>query len=218
MSIFDLFLSFLKTDRCTFCTQYLALYEQGREPCWLKTPLCVGWVCVWVGIHLPYSWFGNSCSKAQCAVLQGPTNLGAISTLHGCHWGNKEIHPYSKDSLFKKGFYQKPLFLCASKGLTGKYHNFQYTFNFLLGLKQFYWDLLEPFSVLSGITEVGPHETGNGNNKPTHLNTLLAKRYFKLLQALHHTEILDDSISEGSCPKGMQRRVNRLSTFIKPAR
>ena len=63
--------------------------------------------------------------------------------------------------------------------------------------------------------EVGPTE--NGGNKPKYLNVPLAKRYFKILQALHHTEILDNSISKGSCPKGMQRQVNKLTTFIKPA-
>ena len=45
----------------------------------------------------------------------------------------------------------------------------------------------------------------------------LAKSYFIMLKALHHTEILDKSLKENSAPPGMLRKVTQLTSFIKPA-
>ena len=45
----------------------------------------------------------------------------------------------------------------------------------------------------------------------------LAKSYFIMLKALHHTEILDKSLKEDSAPPGMLRKVTQLTSFIKPA-
>ncbi|KAK5931555.1 hypothetical protein CesoFtcFv8_000158 [Champsocephalus esox] len=40
---------------------------------------------------------------------------------------------------------------------------------------------------------------------------------FKLLQAIHHGEILDEAARRGSPPPGMARKVQFLTSFIKPA-
>src|SRR4029434_3477115 len=45
----------------------------------------------------------------------------------------------------------------------------------------------------------------------------LSKQYFKLLQALHHLEILNSAIERESYPIGMTRQVDKLTSFIKPA-
>ncbi|XP_040925993.1 uncharacterized protein LOC121202123 [Betta splendens] len=45
----------------------------------------------------------------------------------------------------------------------------------------------------------------------------LAKKYFKLIQAIHHKNITDRAISTGTPPAGMMRQVRKLSGFIKPA-
>lgn len=45
----------------------------------------------------------------------------------------------------------------------------------------------------------------------------LAKTYFKLLQAIHHSEILANAISVDSCPPGMLRQVDKLTAFIRPS-
>lgn len=44
-----------------------------------------------------------------------------------------------------------------------------------------------------------------------------AKKIFKLIQAIHHREIIDHAISTNTPPVGMNRQVNRLTAFIKPA-
>lgn len=44
-----------------------------------------------------------------------------------------------------------------------------------------------------------------------------AKNIFKLIQAIHHREIIDHAISTNTPPVGMNRQVNRLMAFIKPA-
>ncbi|KAI4799595.1 hypothetical protein KUCAC02_016805, partial [Chaenocephalus aceratus] len=41
--------------------------------------------------------------------------------------------------------------------------------------------------------------------------------YFKLLQAIHHVEILDEAARRGSPPPGMTRKAQLLTSFIKPA-
>jgi len=49
------------------------------------------------------------------------------------------------------------------------------------------------------------------------IDLVLTKKYFKLLQALHHTEILTDSLTKNSAPPGMVRQVDKLTAFIKPS-
>lgn len=57
--------------------------------------------------------------------------------------------------------------------------------------------------------------TAQPNISPTPDTT---KVYFKLLQALHHAEIITGSFSEkNSFPKGMSNKVNRMTMFIKPS-
>ncbi|KAI9533357.1 hypothetical protein NQZ68_024411, partial [Dissostichus eleginoides] len=46
---------------------------------------------------------------------------------------------------------------------------------------------------------------------------ILTKTYFKLLQAIHHVEILDEAARRGSPPPGMARKAQFLTSFIKPA-
>lgn len=43
------------------------------------------------------------------------------------------------------------------------------------------------------------------------------KNYFKLLQAIHHSEIINDSLKNNSFPKGITHKVLKMSRFIKPA-
>ena len=46
---------------------------------------------------------------------------------------------------------------------------------------------------------------------------LLSKTYFKLLQSIHHTEILSEALLKGAPPLGMAKKVAYLTAFIKPA-
>lgn len=48
-------------------------------------------------------------------------------------------------------------------------------------------------------------------------NLALTKQYLKLLQAIHHSEILAHATSTGLGPPGMIRQVDKLSAFIKPS-
>lgn len=43
------------------------------------------------------------------------------------------------------------------------------------------------------------------------------KAYFKLLQCIHHLEILNKCLADNTCPIGMKRKVDKLASFIKPA-
>lgn len=43
------------------------------------------------------------------------------------------------------------------------------------------------------------------------------KLCFKLLQAVHHSEVVDDSLKTNSFPPGMFRQVGKLTNFIKPS-
>ena len=43
------------------------------------------------------------------------------------------------------------------------------------------------------------------------------KVYFRLLQAIHHAEIITDALNKDTLPKGMVNKVQKLTTFIKPA-
>src|SRR4029434_1285036 len=55
----------------------------------------------------------------------------------------------------------------------------------------------------------------NPLSKNPHID--LTKSYFKLLQCIHHLEILNKCISDNTCPIGMRRKVDHLTGFIKPA-
>ena len=43
------------------------------------------------------------------------------------------------------------------------------------------------------------------------------KAYFKILQCIHHLEILENCLKTKVCPMGMKRKVEKLASFIKPA-
>lgn len=45
----------------------------------------------------------------------------------------------------------------------------------------------------------------------------LTKKYFKVLQATHHSVILTKTFQQGQLPPGMTRQVQKLTKFIKPA-
>lgn len=45
----------------------------------------------------------------------------------------------------------------------------------------------------------------------------MAKKYFKLIQAIHHKEIIDKAINTQCHPAGMTKQANKLLDFIKPA-
>ena len=62
-----------------------------------------------------------------------------------------------------------------------------------------------------------PRATSVGTNTLTDLNFKLSKTYFKLLQSIHHTEILAEALSKGAPPLGMAKKVAHLTAFIKPA-
>ena len=65
---------------------------------------------------------------------------------------------------------------------------------------------LPPFKV----NHVGTDTLGNSE-------FLLSKTYFKLLQSIHHTEILSEALDTGVPPLGMAKKVTSLTAFIKPA-
>lgn len=46
---------------------------------------------------------------------------------------------------------------------------------------------------------------------------LVAKNYFKLIQAIHHKTIIDNAINNNTFPKGMIKQVHKLTAFIKPS-
>lgn len=52
---------------------------------------------------------------------------------------------------------------------------------------------------------------------PTQQKPEVTKTYFRLLQAIHHSEIISTSLETNTFPKGMTNKVNKMSTFIKPA-
>ena len=56
-----------------------------------------------------------------------------------------------------------------------------------------------------------------GTSLSTDLDPKLIKHYFQILQSIHHTEILEESIRTGIPPLGMARKVAQLTAFIKPA-
>lgn len=46
---------------------------------------------------------------------------------------------------------------------------------------------------------------------------ITTKKYFKLLQAVHHSNIIEQSLSTGSPPPGMKKHAWKLTNFIKPS-
>ena len=69
-----------------------------------------------------------------------------------------------------------------------------------------------PPRLLPPLLPRAPHET---SGIPEEM--VLTKTYFKLLQAIHHVEILDEAACRGSPPPGMARKAQFLTSFIKPA-
>lgn len=56
------------------------------------------------------------------------------------------------------------------------------------------------------------------NYQPLDVQTRqLTKQYFKLIQAIHHKEIIDSAIANKDPPRGMAKQVTKLTSFIKPA-
>lgn len=51
----------------------------------------------------------------------------------------------------------------------------------------------------------------------TNIQPDIMKKYFKLLQAIHHAEIINKSLKHSIFPKGMLNRVEKMARFIKPA-
>lgn len=49
------------------------------------------------------------------------------------------------------------------------------------------------------------------------LRTDATKVYFKLIQAIHHAEIISNSLEQNSFPKGMVQKIHKMTAFIKPA-
>lgn len=68
-------------------------------------------------------------------------------------------------------------------------------------------------------------QTWDRENTKTHmplvntniLDRTLTKIYFKLIQAIHHMDTVENSLHTGHFPTGMSRQVNKLTQFIKPS-
>ncbi|KAM3616920.1 uncharacterized protein V6R79_026076 [Siganus canaliculatus] len=45
----------------------------------------------------------------------------------------------------------------------------------------------------------------------------IAKQYFKIIQALHHKNIIDTAVEKQEPPRGMLRQILKLTSFIKPS-
>ena len=78
------------------------------------------------------------------------------------------------------------------------------------------------FSLLGSPTHLADPQqhikfTPVGTSRPMDLDPKVIKRYFQILQSIHHTEILEESIRTGIPPKGMARKIAQLTAFIKPA-
>lgn len=76
------------------------------------------------------------------------------------------------------------------------------------------------------ITETGPSHTDTHNlaqipgpltHPPDAETRQTSKLYFKLLQAIHHKQVINNAITTNTFPQGMMRQVTRLTDFIKPA-
>ena len=62
-----------------------------------------------------------------------------------------------------------------------------------------------------------PTPTLTSNHSAASDSVPQTKLYFKILQAVHHLEILDCHVEKGTCPPGMKRQILKLSQFIKPS-
>lgn len=65
------------------------------------------------------------------------------------------------------------------------------------------------------------HSTGDGVHTQTpsqgNFDKTLCKKYFKLIQAHHHMQIVKDSLYTHTFPTGMCRQIKKLTQFIKPS-
>lgn len=76
------------------------------------------------------------------------------------------------------------------------------------------------FQILATVDGQGESLTSNdGNQIMTSANqtSTLTKTYFKLIQAIHHAEILENANRTNNPPPGMTRQVFKLTDFVKPA-
>lgn len=71
--------------------------------------------------------------------------------------------------------------------------------------------LVKPMALGGNIPTLG------SDGPKTSLDLKLTKQYFKLLQAIHHAEILAELQIKRSFPPGMMKQVVRLTAFIKPS-
>ncbi|XP_078809581.1 uncharacterized protein LOC144994645 [Oryzias latipes] len=55
------------------------------------------------------------------------------------------------------------------------------------------------------------------NHPPDPQTRATSKQYFKLIQAIHHKNIMDTAQATHTVPPGMMRQVTRLTNFIKPS-
>ena len=75
-----------------------------------------------------------------------------------------------------------------------------------------------PLAVLDHQRQFPPNPTPVVSSLFTDVDPKLIKTYFKLLQAIHHIEILQDALNKNTPPIGMARKVDFfLTAFIKPA-
>lgn len=72
------------------------------------------------------------------------------------------------------------------------------------------------FTVLGENRVMTPQPRPRSTPQPEPL-LICTKSYFKLLQSLHHLEILEKCLVEGAGPPGMTRKVRKLAAFIRPA-
>lgn len=61
------------------------------------------------------------------------------------------------------------------------------------------------------------HQQPTLNHPPDPETKRLSKIYFKLIQSLHHKQIMDTASRNGRFPPGMSRQVSRLTDFFKPS-
>lgn len=74
------------------------------------------------------------------------------------------------------------------------------------------------FEVLSSMDDRGEsNQLVMPNHDTNVVPFLLTKQYFKLLQAIHHLEILKKASEDGILPPGMTRQISKLTKFIKPS-
>lgn len=62
-----------------------------------------------------------------------------------------------------------------------------------------------------------PHTPFLLHYPPSEQTRQLAKGYFKLIQAIHHDNIIDTAIANSTPPKGMAKHIAKLTAFVKPS-